>query len=1402
MKANRTLTDRGRSALKQMHFALSTLKILSSLLAFILCVSCLPSQVFAQVGSDAGSQTAGLSDDPAATATDPSSGSQGTADDSTDAPASTAGSQEASENSASSPGFSDASQQAPENAAGGSDAVVSPGENASVGAGATESASTTVGAGAAAGARAVTEASTVAESSAAAGASIAAEGGAVAEASIVAGAESIAGIMPLSIGDHWDLSNYITGIVVRDSAGSAITNGSFFYNEPYSFAISFAEHEKTGGQFEYNSGKLVYQLPKELVVSSPQSGFIKVANGSSVGEYSIGSDGLVQLFFYNVDNQGNAIGQNFIDYYVNVKFSLVLQADFASDLTAGKIDFGANSSITVNSISSQAAALQVAKTASAYNSASESVSFTVEVRAVGGQVSNVVLADSLGFSIQNAFKIKSSDIPGNYANPFSSGSGSFEYSINGGAWVSQALPQWESGGQRLLFDFGTTGGITLQSNETVQLRYTVSLSDVLDYFASQSLPGPGDPGSWIQRYLYNLTLNNTATASGRDGGTELTSASTTQTPLRKTLLSKSGTEQADGQIQWTARVGDGLGDGSGGGSGSGSGSSGGSLVLNGLTINDSMNGGLSQTISGDLTIKLYGLSNNLLSTVTVSAPYIGTAGFALDGSNGFTYTVPASPANIGRVDFVYYTTPSDLSPNGIYRNEIGITVNGQTSSVSSSVSYSGLGTGVGTPENAFNIRYTKSSQWQFDSAGKPSDLIYTIVMRVPAGTDLIDSAAGVFQDVFMSYESGDGNYPYLHKDWRITGGAEANINNLVNVTVSGEASPDYCVYLPTTGSGADMRVYLGVSSVPSVVENYRWPYSEAKTVTITYRVPLDIPDLAGTTTLLEYLQSTPNARLRNQIISTGNGVEDVVVASCYDSYPMYKSVEPNYFMSSLFDYSVTLNGYTNVGQQSLYDSASGNQGYPLFAAGQAAIFTDTFDPKLSYVPGSLKVSDGTNYYGPYEMNGAYVQDWLAGQIVGNSFTVDFRDFVQVDGALSTIIDASPGDWYADSIEYTVYYQLLLKDQYTESYPDPAGPPLAVQNTATVFASSEHYSGGVFTDSAEALYTPQVVHKEMSTNNGDNTADVEIIINPDGKRLRPVSVADPLLTATDSMQGSLGFYLSTIRIETQNLVAGVWDGVWIAAPTPIAVGALWSFSPHDAQTVDFYIPDEHPVRITYTAAITEYYWGQPTDFSNSITVSGYSSSVSFEDYVISRSSAFAEADGDRTEVLLYKTDSADPGRLLPGARFALYLDNEYGWPHGRIPTDPSIPAVIEVPDTYDVLYYLEDQVVGPSGYIRFSDPWLTYSSNRTFVLIELEAPPGYQLPATLADRMSLFSFRAASPIGDKEFTVILDYLVISNDRIAPIDVQIPIEKIVTNQPTATETFTFRLAEVTDATGDTY
>ena len=1195
-----------------------------------------------------------------------------------------------------------------------------------------------------------------------------------AEAGITAVSDGLMGIVPLGIGDRWDLSNYVTGIMVKDSTGKVITTGDYFYDETYSFNISFSEHDKTGGQFQYNGGKLIYQLPDELVVTSPKSGYIKVANGSNIGEYSIDSSGRVEVRFYDVDNNGNPISQNFIDYYANVKFTLALDADFDEDVTAGKIDFGASTSITVNTIEKQPAGLKIDKAASAFDSATESVSFTVDVTAVGGKVDNVILTDALNFSIQSAFRIKQSDIPGNYANPFSSGSGSFEYSINGGSWMPQSGASWASGGQSLRFDFGTPGGITLQKNESVKLRYTLKLGDILDYFASQ-----GGSSRWIQRLLYNLTLTNTATATGSDGSSDVSATAMTQTPMRKSFLAKAGVQQADGQIQWTAKVGDGT------------------KALNGLTITDSMSSGLSQPVTGDVTIKLYGLSNNLLSTVVVTPPYTGTAGFALTGTTGFTYTVPTSPANIGYADLTYSTTPSITDPSSIYRNEIGITVGGETSSVSGSVSYSGVGTGVGTPENAYNIRWTKTSEWVFGATGKPTDIVYTIVMRVPAGTDTIDSAAGVFQDIFMTYVSSDGNYPWPSRDWNITGGAETDIDNLVSVAISGETDPDYFIHLPADGSGEDMRVYLGVTGEPVPVSSYRWPYSDAKTVTITYRIPLDIPDLDATTTLLEYLESTPDARIKNQIVSTGNEVEDVVVASCYDYYPLYKSVEPNYFMSSLFDYTVVLNGNTNVGQENPFDSPFGNLGYQLFAPGEPAIFSDTFDPKLRYVPGSLKVSDGTNFYGPYALNGGgYITDWLEGMIVGNTLTVDFRDLAQVDGALNMIIDLTPGDWYSDNKVYTVYYQLLLRDEYTESYPDPADPPLSVKNTATVYPTGEHFDGGVFSDDAEALYTPKVITKEMTAENGENTAEVEIIINPDGKRLRYASVEDPVLTATDVMEGPLGYFLSTIKIQTKNKIGSVWVDPWVDAPAPTGTGALWSFTPVDDKTLEFKLPDEQPIRITYTVAITSG-TGIVDTASNKITILGHSGSDSLENYIVTKTSAFADA--ARTEFLLYKNDSQQEGQLLTGARFALYILRDAGWGDGRTPTDSGIAATI--PITGGTLFYLQDEVVGPSGYIRFDDPWLTQSYDCIYALVEIEAPNGYLLPASLEDRTTYFAYTDKSGMSSLVVNVVLDNMMLSNDAITPIDVSIPIEKRVFGVTATTETFTFRLAQVTDATGDT-
>ena len=50
-----------------------------------------------------------------------------------------------------------------------------------------------------------------------------------------------AGILSAGIGDGWDMSNYITAVVIKDSQNNIINTGNFYYGEPYKFSISFAE---------------------------------------------------------------------------------------------------------------------------------------------------------------------------------------------------------------------------------------------------------------------------------------------------------------------------------------------------------------------------------------------------------------------------------------------------------------------------------------------------------------------------------------------------------------------------------------------------------------------------------------------------------------------------------------------------------------------------------------------------------------------------------------------------------------------------------------------------------------------------------------------------------------------------------------------------------------------------------------------------------------------------------------------------------------------------------------------------------------------------------------------------------------------------------------------------------
>ena len=60
---------------------------------------------------------------------------------------------------------------------------------------------------------------------------------------IVAAATStliLAAAPPLP-GDTWDLRNFVTTVAIRDGNNNLVTDGKFYYNESYTFRISFSE---------------------------------------------------------------------------------------------------------------------------------------------------------------------------------------------------------------------------------------------------------------------------------------------------------------------------------------------------------------------------------------------------------------------------------------------------------------------------------------------------------------------------------------------------------------------------------------------------------------------------------------------------------------------------------------------------------------------------------------------------------------------------------------------------------------------------------------------------------------------------------------------------------------------------------------------------------------------------------------------------------------------------------------------------------------------------------------------------------------------------------------------------------------------------------------------------------
>ncbi|MCL2368261.1 MAG: hypothetical protein FWC72_04630, partial [Oscillospiraceae bacterium] len=977
--------------------------------------------------------------------------------------------------------------------------------------------------------------------------------------------------------DSSDLADFVTNAQIFDmSSGTPVPIGPgdpTYIGNTYQFVISFAE--TTTLQFGYNSsGVMTYQLPAVLSIPNAilQTPIRFGGTGAIIGWYSIDTSGLVQVQFYEVLNDGTATpGTNWIDNYTNASITLDIMAQL-QDVPGGNIDFGNGEEVTITPPIDPPASLTMQKT-SRYVPGEERIYYMITITALQGSVTDITLEDTMRISGIGGIDFESATL-------------GFHYGINGDTFYTPMVAPdfvWDTNAA-FSYDFGA---LVLGENEFITVLFWLDLSALV-----ANNPSLGNV------LAYKFTVNNLAVVNGDDANTTdpLPPVSDdTVDPVEKDFpISKSGTyvpPAAPGdpyRIRWTITIGNGQ-----------------TSQLNGGTITDTLGADLflPDPTGAGVAVSIYDNTGTL--------EYMGSgaslSGFLVSpGETGFTFVVPSvgdprpSAGTFGgiyQIVISFYTEiqapPHAGQPGIVYTNNVGFDDgNGNDFGTVGRVPF--------TPAPA-NISKTTSG-----ICGRPGGTYYvnyTVTVQVPAG--LLGEPL-YLHDVLSAGGSGVANQPLLSDG--LTPGVEITAVNMT--TGAPLIGPNALLNTNPIVSGNTWRMYFGTTLAPADGGFVSWQYNFPVMLTLSYRI--NIAPGAITT-----IQGNAAAQLTNAVYlinSSGNpqiGINSVAGVTVSDSWPIFKSGAPSP-NPSVFNYVVTIRGGYSPRPQ------------PLLQAGKTPIFTDNFDPLLEYLDNSFYVVDtGTgNIYAP----GPGFDVTLG----ASSFSVDFSTLVQVAADLTTVLNPTPGDWFAYKRNFEVHYQLNLID------PNPATPIASLTNTASIEVNPGEC---LFNNSFNLVYNPKTLDKAMGTD-GSDLVHVEIVVNPDGSfDFKPAgSATGPNVVTAHDVMTNLILYMDTVRLYTQTYVStragGVWDGVWVEVPVTYNTSAEWSVNVVSGTEVDFVIPNRTPVKIAYDALVT-LTPGIPGEISNIISIYGELDGDDNSAYVVDDSQVGAGA--SQLDLRIFKRD---------------------------------------------------------------------------------------------------------------------------------------------------------------------
>ena len=701
--------------------------------------------------------------------------------------------------------------------------------------------------------------------------------------------------------------------------------------------------------------------------------------------------------------------------------------------------------------------------------------------------------------------------------------------------------------------------------------------------------------------------------------------------------------------------------------------------LQGTVIIDTLGDGLSYYTKKPIQVKRYDERGNRLTD-----SYINWNDVTING-NTMEFALPDSHACV----VVYYTSYEELDEGETkkYTNSAKVTINGKEEQTTGSADVVGF------------VPHIQKS-----ASGNDGKYVYfTINADVPAV--IKDWGHFYLTDLtaFWGYQENSEGYLYVEnipEDLIITATTESGQTiNFTPYREGGTIENTYILVTPSIDNGHhSFNILFNTADVD--LSSSKWILNEDSTLNITYKTPFNAKTgvewegtLSGNQTLEDVLLS--GYKLTNEAYLNYTNVITGTSTSTYEYSPKItkKSVVHE---DGTIDYTVVFNN--------TIPGSGGNKGY-IDGTIDLTWFTDTFDERMQYVPGSLVVTG----YSPWQKD-----LWLAkykynGTIDGNTINASSTDFSFLDyneeanaygwnNIANTATFKNYYRWINAGGKFVFTYTLKVKDEYF--YTNQIAE-LQLDNTAE-FVWDNNGSSGPVTDTVKVntgLVEKTVVQK-------DTKLDFDIHINRNA--LDILKDIDTLIIE-DTMTPNLSVYWKSIKLLYEDE-----SGNWIDFTSTESQHTYTVTYDPPTNTLTFVIPDNLHVKISYTTLMTE---SGLVSVNNSVSINGKAEISDLIDALFRVEEHSGGASGSNHDIMLLKQDGVTD-TPLQGAKFLLY--GPMGDPNATLPEGASQTLVT---DDGKILKFIGVYTTGQDGTVYIETQYLTIGGPYAFV--EQTAPLGYE-----------------------------------------------------------------------------